>query len=171
MTSQTILAGKKGVFFESDMRSLPSLDAALLDRVEREMSAVGFQAAGDMSLDSFPGAVMREYVHPRISAVAIHVQGVGIAPYTEFYTTFDNGSSLTTTTGLLGGSQPEALIFRNVRPEDTVGQLLHAHRKAIPEHENEHDTKAERPGSSVLWLAEAIDAFLDRQSALSQGIG
>lgn len=164
MNTEFTYNGRKGTFTHADIKELTDFDPALLEAVEGNMKQLSFIPIGDMSLNTFKNATIRQYASPNIKAAGIHVQGDKIEPYTEFFTTFSDGSSLTTTAGNPGDSNPKALIFRIVKPNMSIEELFNTHKTAISNHEYKRGVTALQPEMTLKWLAEAIDDFLVRLS-------
>ena len=157
--------GSVAEYFRASMETLEPLDRKALAAADREMAALGFTVLGDLDCSAAPGMIIRGYGTPGGFSLGIHVQSETATPYSEFYSEFDDSSSLTTTSGPLSTDYTAHRIFRHLLPGSNVGALYAAHVEAL------RDFAAARRCTPRAWsaelrsAAEAIESFLVRASA------
>ena len=166
--SKSFHRGPISEYFRASMESLEPIDRKVLATVDREMAALGLVVLGDLVCSAAPGMIIRGYGTPGGTALGIHVQGESAAPYSEFYSEFDDSSSLTTTSGPLSTDYTAHKIFRRILQGSGVDALYADHLEGVAAF------VAERRCSPLAWsaelrsLAEAIESFMVRASAPPQ---
>ncbi len=151
-------------YWRASMESLEALDRPALALADREMFGLGFTTLGDLECSAAPGMIVRGYGTLEGISLGIHVQSESGAPYAEFYSEFDGGSSLTTTNGLLSTDYTKHRIFRNVLPNTGIGALYAAHVEGVRNFAAENRCTARSWNSELRSLAEGIESFLIRAS-------
>jgi hypothetical protein len=158
-----ILEGVRGKFFHTQGKPADAEDRA---RWDAELAALGFVALGQMTAERVRELTLLGYVLPDSPIYAVVCLG-GLAPRSalDYYTTFANGSSQTTTTNLFAdGDAPRWGIFKKAFPRASPAELLDKHRERMPKLVKKHGEP--RPATPTLEaLASAIDEYFVRWDA------
>lgn len=153
-----LLAGEFGRYFSADIVSCEHLveeDVTLLDQ---EMEGLGFQVLGDLSCNQVELTVMRGFSGPPgVFFVATAMHGTYFT--TEFYTSFEDGSSLTTSTNPDAFSLPSKKIVRQNFPALEPKALWARHQSSLKKTKSPPRQWEE----SLKGLAMSIDEYLQRQ--------
>lgn len=153
-----VLDGEFGRFFTGDLLSLPQIvpeDSRILDL---EMKELGLEPLGDMTCNKILHVVMRGYAGSD-GLFALGSASAGGVFCVEFYTAFEDGWSITTSTNPGAVSRPKKKIQRSHHSEQEPVGLLELHRQALKE-KGAQPVVRER---SLKGLAEAIDEYMQRQ--------
>jgi hypothetical protein len=162
-TGQPLYNGQRSRFFPGLLIAL--LDTDAVAALDEEMAALGFAALGDLVCDLFPGTAMRGY-----ASLQLDTYGVAMATREgrfgrDFYTVFDDGSSVTTSTIPNQTDLPHQKIFRSSHNVRDFRELYRQHTKAV-ETRCSQSLAAPRPvDNSLVGLAAAIDEFLARMTS------
>ena len=159
-----LLDGKEAKFFGAKMTAMPGFDLKELTAADYGMRRLGLPPLGDMVCSIAPQMVIRAYGMIGRNTLGYHVQQIDGEPYIEFFSLFDNGASLTTTTQP-GESYPDRKIFRHIYAGMDPSSLYERHFDGITALEREHKTQVRQIEPTLRWAAEAIDDFLVRFSS------
>jgi hypothetical protein len=158
-----ILEGVRGKFFHTQGKPADAEDRAKWDS---DLAALGFRPLGQMTAERVRELTVLGYVLPDSPIYAVVCLG-GIAPRSalDFYTTFADGSSQTTTTNLFAdGDAPKWGIFKKAFPQASPAELLEKHHERMPKLVKKHGEP--RPVTPTLEaLAAAIDEYFVRWDA------
>ncbi len=168
---ETVFAGIHTSLFALATSDLSAADAAALGIVDRDVGVLGFRRLGDLLCSTMPEAVIRCYGRDDTDYCGFHVRKRTGESYTEFYTEFADGSSMTTSTNPESVSYPLVRIFRRVAAVEDTGLLEIAHRAAIAEHSLARGTRAIRARPDLTSCAAMIERFLDRYIRLIASAG
>ncbi len=165
-TDPLLQADSGRAYFELDEDDIPP---AVLERTQSlhdDFLAAGAVAVGDLVCSFSPGVLIRGFADRQAQWFGT----IMVAPYMpimpEAYTTFVDGSSITTTTNPSpGGSAAGSRIHWNIVPTDAgLGQVLAAHGECVRKFASEHATEPVLIRQNLLALCEAIEAFLVRRT-------
>ncbi|MDA1016587.1 MAG: SMI1/KNR4 family protein [Planctomycetota bacterium] len=156
--SRVLYKSPDRVFLKTDLGEFMSApDQERLAEVESRMQALGFERLGDVTVVVLS---MRAYGgDERMWGIAY---GVATGLAYEFFTRFDDGSSITTTTSATGEPHPDQGIFINVFADQTVEELQAEHIRAVQAHAINSGATALAHESDLTAFARAIDEFMDR---------
>ncbi|MFO0841060.1 MAG: hypothetical protein U0797_01505 [Gemmataceae bacterium] len=158
-----ILEGVRGKFYRTQGKPADAEDRATWDR---DLSALGFQPLGQMTAERVRELTILGYALSGGPVYAIVCLG-GLAPRSalDYYTTFADGSSQTTTTNpFADGDAPRWGIFKKAFPRASPAELLEKHRERMPKLVKKHGEP--RPVTATLEaLAAAIDDYFVRWDA------
>lgn len=130
--------------------------------LEAQLNQLDFKPLGSMTTSRFANMVIHAYVHAQWSINAIVWQSDALRPVVDLYSTFRDGSNLTTSSMPGTGDLPQQQIFRNSYPASEPIVLLSRHhdRLAILNQEN----GLIRPACQQLRiLALALEEYCQRQ--------
>lgn len=161
-SDEMVLAGKMSRFLRSDMDSLSNVDSEALATTDRAMKNLGMEHLGDLVCEKYGEVIVRGYGAPDGEAYGVHMQGTMGQCEWEFYTAFDDGSSLTTTTTEETSSSKRRKIYYRSHPDLDVEPLFREHRRGIDKF-REQGVAPCSIDPTLAGLARAIDAFLQRQ--------
>lgn len=153
-----ILDGSFGRFFSGDLSQEDHMvpeDSVLLDE---QMEELGFRPLGDMTCNKVYHTVFRGYADSE-SCFAVGAAGAGCMFAVDFYSAFEDGSSLTTSNNPDVRNIPKKKIYRQSFPSLTPAELRQEHLKAMKERKS--PALVRKP--TIKGLAEAIDEYLSRQ--------
>ena len=159
-----VFEGQSGAFHAVDLDALTPDPAELARRTE-SLTALGFPPIADLLCDAMPDVALRACGMPGGFAYAVIYQPRYDAPAVEIYTTFEDGSSLTTSQWAGGEDLPAADIYRQSAPELPLDELGVLHFGGVQARTLQHD--AGRPQGiepTPEAVARALDAFLVRQA-------
>lgn len=151
-----VLSGDYGRFFTGRLTSLDHVideDVLLLDE---EMTSLGYQPLGDLTCNKIPGTVLRGYAGHDGYSIGMASQA---SFFVEFYTAFQDSSSITTTTNAMAGNIKKKKIFRKAYTHLEPEGLFEEHRRAV----DDHGQKVVAGPPTLEGLARAIDEYMVRQ--------
>ncbi|MHC4402852.1 MAG: hypothetical protein ACYTG0_24590, partial [Planctomycetota bacterium] len=160
---EVLLEGEASRFFPADIKRLPTFDEEALDEADEAMGRLGLSPLGNLVCSEARQLVVRGYGAPDSNAYGIHMQTTEADRENEFYTRFEDGSSLTTTTNVMGESYPEQGVFSRIHEECTIAQLHEKHLRGIGRFRERKGTVPCRIESTLIGLARTIDEFLQRR--------
>jgi hypothetical protein len=180
-TERLVYEGKFARFYEVDTSSLEedlrktysdiiNTDASAvsdrimetLDEGGKEAERVGFAFLGDMCSPKRLGDVLiRVYKGPQPDVFAAHFVGLLGDHSFDFYTRFEDGASLTTTTlrGMMNDARRK--VFYQCPEVEEISHLYQQHRAGLEDHGAAGRVPA-RMGETLQDLAREIDEFLWR---------
>jgi len=159
-----LLEGKEARFFNADIKIMPGFNLKALTEADLGMQELGLSILGDMVCSAAPNMIVRGYGMADGNTLGYHIQQIDGEPYSEFFSLFDNGASLTTTTQP-GESYPDRKIFRQVYAGMDPNPLYERHNDGVTEFGGEHGARVRRIEPTLQWAAEMIDDFLVRFSS------
>ena len=159
---ETIFAGVRVSLYAVAPSDLSATDAMELEVIDRDIGGLGFVRLGDLMCSLMPDAVIRCYGRADTEYYGAHVRTDRGDSFTDFYTEFADGSSLTTSTNRASVSYPEARIYRRVALVEDAAGLEVVHRAAILEHAVSRRTRALPARADLTACAAMIERFLDR---------
>jgi hypothetical protein len=189
-TERLVYQGRFATFFEVDTVSLEenlrktfsdviNTDASAvsdrimetLDDIGKEAERIGFTFLGDMCSPKRLGDVLiRGYRGPQPDVFAVHFVGLFGDHTFDFYTRFEDGASLTTTTleGMID-DEPR-MVFLQCPETEEIDELYQYHLTGVEEHRSAGRVPA-RMGETLRDLAGEIDEFLWRtQGGTGSGV-
>lgn len=158
---ELIYAGSFGRFFPSEITQLEHVVAEDRSLLDGEMEALGFKSLGGLCCNKIPGTSMLGYAGGD-GAYAVGTASQGGMFVVEFYTAFQDGSSVTTSTNPDVEDIKKKKILRKSFTHLEPAELLAEHRKAVRD-------RGQQPvvgEASLKGLAQAIDEYLERQGGL-----
>ena len=160
-----ILHGKASPFTTSDITACDHVQTDDVAACDAEMAAIGFAPLGDLECARMPGTLIRGYAgRDGVSfATAMAANQMFVR---EFYTSFDNGSSITTT------SVPMAMIHCpkheiSCHPTAELDGIYAAHRARIGRIKPRADTDHRQPRGARLrdGRVPRADGVVTREAA------
>ncbi len=107
----------------------------LVTQIDREMAALGFNCLGDVVCDDLGEVVMRAYGNTAKCCYGSFMAGMFTQAGIDFYTSFTDGISQTTTNNegmtVPPDSAPENGIFRLCEPESAIEDLYKLHEEMV----------------------------------------
>jgi hypothetical protein len=126
------LAALFGQMYEGVSDQRPPEDRTV-DETDQAMSELGFEPLGDLVCEPLGDVVVRGYAAVNGEAYGVLMRPAFGSWVREFYTRFDDGSSLTTSTHV-ASELPHKKIFRRSLPEGSIAELYEAHQAGIERH-------------------------------------
>jgi hypothetical protein len=164
-SDEIVLDGATGALYAADMKTFEELDDGALAAADAGMLALGYQPLGDVVAAVVSAGVLRGYGKADGNAWGAHMQtGEGVA-YNEFYTRFEDGTSLTTTSNSYARSIPsDGIYMRNYEGLGVEG-LHEKHLDGIRRFNEHKNTVPEAAEPTLRAFAAAVDEFLARRLA------
>jgi hypothetical protein len=122
-----------------------------------------FQFVGDLQVDVLPESEIYSFAMPRQATYAVIISGIknGV----DFYTTFADGTSLTTTNMDVATRQMKSKkIYRYSYPDIEVANLLRKHQNHLTELMQTHG-KPNPVKADLKAIALTIDEYLVREAS------
>jgi hypothetical protein len=129
----------------------------------QDLESLAFQFLGDLYVESLPGWELYGFANPRQATYAVIISGIknGV----DFYTTFADGTSLTTTNMDVATRQMKSKkIYRYSYPDIDVANLLRKHQNHLTELMQTHG-KPNPVKADLKAIAIAIDEYLVREAS------
>ncbi|MBI2433349.1 MAG: hypothetical protein HYV26_10800, partial [Candidatus Hydrogenedentes bacterium] len=161
---QTILRGRSGTFIAKTLDPLGPGAAPVFENADTGAAQYGWQVMGNLMVEEMPNMLMRAYTRAKADRVLVmYFTQFGPAGQ-EFFSHFDDGSSLTTTS-VLGFEQddPAKKIYRRRLRRALLDQLDRVHTEGIDERKATGANVLPAP-ATLEQLAEAVDEFLQRSA-------
>ncbi len=159
-----IFQGDYACYYDANIRYIPNLDDQALAAMESAMQSLDMVLLGDLVIDGANDLITRGYCRPGGDTWGLHCQSTGGVAYSEFLSLFEDGASLTTTTGQMGANVPEAMIYRSINPDMDEWSLYHRHREMIEEIELERNVSVKKVEPTTKGIAVAIESFYERMA-------
>ncbi len=163
--SDTVLYEGAGTrFFQADPEAYGAKAKDLIKALDADMHQLGLHHVGDLVLEMSSSIPIRAYVST--GEAAYWMAGVGpLGPARkEFYTAFDDGSSLTTSTPPCPKDRPERGLFYAAGPRDNLAALYALHQQGITSFRDQG--RQPLPASpTLLDIARAMDDLIARQQS------
>lgn len=99
--SREVWQGQHGRYATTDSIDLPTSSPARMRQAGVDFQNLGFNYMGDLQTSKFPGVALYAYLAPSLKSYAILYNVLGAYGGIDFYCTFANGSSLTTTSRMI----------------------------------------------------------------------
>ena len=154
--------GEESAAGEDEPEAAEDFDVGSLPVVQGAFEALGFGHIGDLASPKLPGVTVRGFAGVEGTAYGTHMRSPLVSGVVEFYTAFDDGSSLTTSTNDEVPTLPHKEIYGQALPDATPAALLEAHDARVAEMSAEgRSPQVAEP--TLEGLAQTVDAFLVRQ--------
>ncbi len=158
---KAIWKGKKYQFLQSNIRKLEYILEEDIAIVDQEMSELGLEPLGDILCDKFTSVIMRVYVGaPETGIYGCILASTDGTFATEFYSSFANNTSLTTTTHPLAEDLERKGIFRNASKNFETAKVYAEHKASLKEKRFASPRRTEK---DLVEFAQTVDEFLTRQ--------
>ncbi len=166
---RVILEGRASRFLEADMKAA-ARDKELAEGIRKlpvvlkALSALGFEHLGDLVCEKVGKCVICAFANPGEPAFAAHyVVPFGVT-WEDCFTPFDDGTSLTTATGMLEGSIARLRILQHPCESGSPEELLAAHRTGM-DILRKHGIEKVRIQPTLEGFARAMDEYLVKRLA------
>lgn len=137
------------------------------EEAHQKMEELGFIHIGDMVCEAFPDMAMRAYAREDGDTYGIVSTGtLGQFVY-EFYSRFEDGSSLTTTIHGMDENREKEKILKKVFPGLSLEQLYEKHREALEDREFQGNFLLQTT-LQLVEFARWLDEFLLRGGYLKE---
>ena len=166
---EVILEGKQAVFHRADIAELDEAHSAAVEEATSELQRLGFECLGDATASVAQGVLLRGYAGDDGVTYGMSLQAVDGQHYTDLYSRFADGSSLTTTTNYDAEARPDVGIFMRVYEDLDRPALLEKHRDGLRRFQEHRGTQPIPAEPTLEGLAEAIDEWLVRNASDSRG--
>jgi hypothetical protein len=154
-----LYSGDVARYFTARLCSQSHVIPADQERLDDEMRALGFEVLGDLSCNKVMQTVLRGYSGPE-GDWAVGTAHAAMAFWYEFYTAFQDGSSITTTTNPMAENRPSKKLFKHTHANLEPPELLKRHRAAV----KKHGQKPIASTTKIEDLCKAIDDCLKREN-------
>lgn len=158
-TGEILLEGGISVFERGDLSALRPTLQRIAEAGDAEFAALGYELLGDLICARQGETLIRGYAGADGCAYGVHYFNRWAPMGREFFTAFEGGGSLTTTTASEQASDPHRRIYFKVSSATDLAGLQRDHLEGLQVLAN----KGLRPGAvepSLGGLACAIDTFL-----------
>jgi hypothetical protein len=155
--------GLTGKFFETDTDAYATRIDKSCKAWDEQMRALGFEHLGDLVAAEIGHVAIRGYAAPDRTAYAALYVAENELPARDFYTVFNEGTSVTTTTLQHTLSLPRSRILVRSSTAMTAASLFQEHHEAI-ERVEQHGPEPVAIVPTLEGLAQAIDEFLVRRA-------
>lgn len=160
-----ILEGSAAVYRRVDLGGAPGADFNLIP-FGSDLSASGFSPLGDVLCSAYPEIFVRGFAHESREFYALLLCGFPrgeLRPAAlDFYTRFESGASLTTTTQVNGRDVEGRGIYCRAYGAKPVFELYEKHREHLREFARAHGPAAPHE-PTLLAFAESLDEFFMRR--------
>ena len=155
-----ILEGAAGIYRRVDLKNGWG-ETGILVPFDSDLDSLGFTVVGDLVCSALAIGILRCYVHPVESTIALLLVGIKDGTLSVVGVFFDvlfaDDASLTTTTSPAVQERPEKGLHKKVYPWKGIYDLYHRHQAHInqlrPEHGEVQPVKA-----TLLSVAQSIDS-------------
>lgn len=148
-------------YWASDWDHFDSINNEVRTRVEAGMNVLQFRHLGDIVLKLMRNDIRRCWISPEGFAYASSSASRFGIYLLDFYTVFEDGSSLTTTTHVVD-SRPEVGVYYKSIDWGEIPDMYAKHQWGIQRFLQHKQTKPLRHADSLMGLVIAYDAFLKR---------
>ena len=153
-------------YFEADLGTSGMTDPQWLKRSEGQLADVGFALIGDLSCENVPGLIIAAYAGP--GDCHAHIPKGPMGHSLEFFTVFDDDSSLTTNDGTSEASYPKRGIYFRSYDDLSVEALLAKHRDGIERFQRHKQTAPTEHRGDLVQAAPQLDEYMNRHPTLSK---
>ena len=154
--------GAHTLFWKSDLTRFEKLDPEPRLKFDQALAELGFSPLGDIVAKKYRDFILRVGVSPDRCSYAILTAKFQMYLSWEFFTRFDNGMTLTTTTNAAVGSRPEDAVFFKVCPGLDVPALYAKHQWGLGRFLDQHGTRPVPLEPSLLGVVKEFDDAIGR---------
>jgi len=161
-TEEVVFEGSASRYLRGNVAALPEWVQTQAADSGKAMAALGMASLGDLVCEKMDNVVVRGYgAEDSVMYGAAYLSAQGVMQE-EFYTAFDDGTSLTTSAVTFEESDPGQGVYFQAPEEGDLPAALALHEKGIAERREKG--VAPLPATARLEaMAQAIDAFLVRR--------
>jgi hypothetical protein len=158
--------GQRSAFSNRGLMTMPDTADAASRTAANVLDSLVFAFVGDLHIDALPGLELYGFANPQQASYAVIINGSQPEQQgVDCYTTFADGTSLTTTTMDVATKQMKSKkIYRYSYPGIDVTNLLRKHQNHLTELMQTHG-KPNPVKADLKAIAIAIDEYLVREAS------
>jgi len=164
IVNQLLLEHGDQYYFSIRLEGFAGDDRRAWREAEEKMRAAGFDQLGDLYCTRFNDGFVRGFVSPDRRCFGLLRIGADGSVDREFFSLFEDGSCLTTTTRRAVPQWPEhGIVYQQVSSETTTVELIDLHASAVEE-QQAHVGHSLLQKPTLHALAYTLDAMLTRMT-------
>jgi hypothetical protein len=165
--SDVLLRGRLGLYWRSDLARLDELEQETRERIDGAFAGLGFQHVGDMVAKKQRDIVVRTFASADRLSLGVVMAKRTIYLGVEFFSRFEDGSNLTTTTNAATSSRPQLKVYIRAHPGLEPPTLYDKHRWGIDRFRTHKATQPVPLEASLVGVAREYDAALARREGIA----
>lgn len=159
---EPIFRGAHSIFWRSDFTALDKLDPAVRESFDETLARLGFQHVGDLVAKKQRDVVVRVRLSADASCYGLMMGKRGLYLGQEFFTRFEDDSTLTSQSIATGDSLPDAGLYYRTHPGVELETLYARHLDAIERFRVHKKTRPVPLPDTLEGVAREIDAAFAR---------
>jgi hypothetical protein len=165
--ADVLFRGRLGPHWRSDIARLGELEQETRERIDGALADLGFQHVGDLVAKKQRDIVIRTYASADHFSMGVLMAKRTMYLGVEFFSRFEDGSNLTTTTNVAIESRPQLKLYIRAHPGLEPAALYERHRWGIDRFRTHKATHPVPLEASLLGVAREYDAALARREGVA----
>jgi hypothetical protein len=161
--AEVLFRGRLGLYWRSDFARLDQLEQETREQIDTKLAGLGFQHVGDMVAKKQRDIVVRTYVSGDRLSYAVLLAKRTMYLGLEFFSRFQDGSMLTTTTNGAVESRPQLKVYFKVHASQEPAELSDKHQWGIERFRTRQGTQPVALDPTLLGVAREYDQALARR--------